>query len=74
MNDSSAVRVSFENWTELIRIDTTFSTLWVYSQQDQQLEIVNMSDDGKSITTSLSQANARALYEALKREFDDEKT
>lgn len=72
MKDSPAAHATdgdaFPSWEEIAKFETVHSTLWVYAHLGR-LEIVNMSSDGKSITTSLDNNDARKLFEALQREF-----
>lgn len=68
MADSNVAHVDFD-WDEIFKVDTPRSTVWIY-EQGQRLEIVNMSDDGKSVTTTLDERQAYTLYQSLKRKFD----
>lgn len=53
-------------WREILKIDSTYSTMIVYvNDQTQETEIVQFNDDYESIRTQLSATDASLLAAAL---------
>lgn len=53
-------------WREVITVDGNASTLQVYKNtQSGEVDVVQMNDDGETIRTVLTPADAELLHEAL---------